>query len=130
MLDIVARRPELTRRRKLTDWDDDDPSVLQETGSRWDKVVILKHMFTLQELEVSVIHHGQGTHLTMSRKIPQQCSRSKKTSETNAQSSEKSRMSCSSTKNKTALRACDSQMPRPLLLVLGYALSLRQLFAD
>jgi HIV Tat-specific factor 1 len=40
---------------KLADWDDDDPSVLPETGSRWDKVVILKHMFTLQELEVSLM---------------------------------------------------------------------------
>ena len=36
---------------KLADWDDDDPSVIPETSSRWDKVVILKHMFTLQELE-------------------------------------------------------------------------------
>ncbi|KAI9811924.1 MAG: hypothetical protein M1832_000666 [Thelocarpon impressellum] len=36
---------------KLADWDDDDPSTLQETTSRWDKVVILKHLFTLQELE-------------------------------------------------------------------------------
>lgn len=35
---------------KLADWDDDDPSALQETSSRWDKVVILKHMFTLDEL--------------------------------------------------------------------------------
>ncbi|KAF2088842.1 hypothetical protein K490DRAFT_37953 [Saccharata proteae CBS 121410] len=36
---------------KLADWDDDDPSVLPETNSRYDKVVILKHMFTLQELD-------------------------------------------------------------------------------
>ncbi|KAL9098543.1 MAG: hypothetical protein Q9163_005816, partial [Psora crenata] len=36
---------------KLADWDDDDPQTLQDTSSRWDKVVILKHMFTLQELE-------------------------------------------------------------------------------
>ncbi|KAI9716421.1 MAG: hypothetical protein M1812_005316 [Candelaria pacifica] len=36
---------------KLADWDDDDPSALPETSSRWDKVVILKHMFTLDELE-------------------------------------------------------------------------------
>ncbi|KAI9851805.1 MAG: hypothetical protein M1838_002663 [Thelocarpon superellum] len=35
----------------LADWDDDDPSALLETSSRWDKVVILKHMFTLEELE-------------------------------------------------------------------------------
>ena len=40
------------RKSKLADWDDDDPSTLQDTGSRWDKVVILKHMFTLAELEV------------------------------------------------------------------------------
>lgn len=36
---------------RLADWDDDDPQTLQESSSRWDKVVILKHMFTLQELE-------------------------------------------------------------------------------
>ncbi|MCJ1284772.1 hypothetical protein MMC26_004108 [Xylographa opegraphella] len=36
---------------KLADWDDDDPSAIQEVSSRWDKVVILKHMFTLEELE-------------------------------------------------------------------------------
>ncbi|KAL4925846.1 U2 snRNP complex subunit CUS2 [Aspergillus undulatus] len=36
---------------KLTDWDDDEPSALSETNSRFEKVVILKHMFTLQELE-------------------------------------------------------------------------------
>ncbi|PGH01474.1 hypothetical protein AJ79_07912 [Helicocarpus griseus UAMH5409] len=36
---------------KLTDWDDDDPSTAQARSSRWDKVVILKHMFTLGELE-------------------------------------------------------------------------------
>ncbi|KAF7513379.1 hypothetical protein GJ744_009800 [Endocarpon pusillum] len=36
---------------KLADWSDDDISALQDTSSKWDKVVILKHMFTLQELE-------------------------------------------------------------------------------
>ncbi|KAE8144955.1 hypothetical protein BDV25DRAFT_165683 [Aspergillus avenaceus] len=36
---------------KLADWDDDDPSALPETNSRFEKVVILKHMFTLQELD-------------------------------------------------------------------------------
>ncbi|KAL8987078.1 MAG: hypothetical protein Q9177_003687, partial [Variospora cf. flavescens] len=36
---------------KLADWDDDDPQAIQDTSSRWDKVVILKHLFTLQELE-------------------------------------------------------------------------------
>ncbi|EXJ71229.1 uncharacterized protein A1O5_05035 [Cladophialophora psammophila CBS 110553] len=38
---------------KLMDWDDDDPQALQETSSRWDKVVILKHMFSPQELEAN-----------------------------------------------------------------------------
>ena len=37
---------------KLADWDDDDPQAITDTSSRWDKVVILKRMFTLQELEV------------------------------------------------------------------------------
>jgi HIV Tat-specific factor 1 len=37
---------------KLADWDDDDPyPAAQEADSRWDKMVILRHMFTLQELE-------------------------------------------------------------------------------
>ncbi|KAL9086354.1 MAG: hypothetical protein Q9165_007140 [Trypethelium subeluteriae] len=35
---------------KLADWDDDDPQVIPETSSRLDKVVVLKHMFTLDEL--------------------------------------------------------------------------------
>lgn len=39
---------------KLADWDDDDPSALPDTTSRMERVVILKHMFTLQELEVGV----------------------------------------------------------------------------
>lgn len=37
---------------KLADWDDDDPSALPDTTSRFDKIVILKHMFTLKELDV------------------------------------------------------------------------------
>ncbi|KAL3248823.1 hypothetical protein BDQ94DRAFT_134764 [Aspergillus welwitschiae] len=36
---------------KLADWDDDDPSALPDTTSRFDKIVILKHMFTLKELD-------------------------------------------------------------------------------
>ncbi|CZS99103.1 hypothetical protein WAI453_008372 [Rhynchosporium graminicola] len=35
---------------KLADWGDEEPSSIVETSSRWDKVVILKHMFTLAEL--------------------------------------------------------------------------------
>ena len=38
-------------RSRLADWDDDDPQAIPETSSRWDKVVVLKHMFTLAELE-------------------------------------------------------------------------------
>ncbi|KAL4936638.1 hypothetical protein BDV06DRAFT_216522 [Aspergillus oleicola] len=36
---------------KLTDWDDDEPAALVDTNSKFEKVVILKHMFTLQELD-------------------------------------------------------------------------------
>lgn len=56
---IIRRTQKLTA--KLADWDDDEPSSLPtgrpnvpeaKAGSkRWDKVVILTHMFTLQELE-------------------------------------------------------------------------------
>ena len=43
-------------RAKLADWDDDEPSQLGlppvvPKNSKWDKVVILRHMFTLEELE-------------------------------------------------------------------------------
>lgn len=47
-----VKQARLSVHSKLADWDDDDPQALQETSSRWDKVVILKHMFTLQEIEV------------------------------------------------------------------------------
>lgn len=46
---IIAKTQKLNN--KLADWDDDDPSTLTENNSKWDKLVILKHMFTLQELE-------------------------------------------------------------------------------
>jgi HIV Tat-specific factor 1 len=37
---------------KLADWDDDDPyAAVPEAPSKKDKTVILRHMFTLQELE-------------------------------------------------------------------------------
>lgn len=36
---------------RLTEWDEDDVSVIPATSNRWDKVVILKHMFTLEEIE-------------------------------------------------------------------------------
>ncbi|KAI8186297.1 Splicing factor U2AF-associated protein 2 [Colletotrichum sp. SAR 10_86] len=36
---------------KLADWSDDEPSMMPtETNSKWDKTVVLKHMFTLEEL--------------------------------------------------------------------------------
>jgi len=37
---------------KLAVWDDDDVSAMPETSSRWEKVVVLKHMFTLKEIDV------------------------------------------------------------------------------
>lgn len=36
---------------KLADWDDDDPQPQSTVASRWDKMVILKHMFTQEELK-------------------------------------------------------------------------------
>lgn len=41
----------MRRYSKLADWDDDDPQAIAGTSSRWDRVVILKHMFTLEELQ-------------------------------------------------------------------------------
>jgi HIV Tat-specific factor 1 len=45
---IIKKTQKLDAR--LADWSDDEPSSITETSSRWDKVVILKHMFTLEEL--------------------------------------------------------------------------------
>ncbi|PBP18636.1 splicing factor U2AF-associated protein [Diplocarpon rosae] len=45
---IIKKTQKLDAR--LADWSDDEPSSTVETSSRWDKVVILKHMFTLDEL--------------------------------------------------------------------------------
>ncbi|KAE8452407.1 hypothetical protein EG329_001108 [Mollisiaceae sp. DMI_Dod_QoI] len=45
---IIKKTQKLDAR--LADWSDDEPSTIIETSSRWDKVVILKHMFTLEEL--------------------------------------------------------------------------------
>ncbi|KAL2006120.1 hypothetical protein VTN00DRAFT_9774 [Thermoascus crustaceus] len=36
---------------KLAVWDDDDIAAMADTSSRWEKVVILKHMFTLKEID-------------------------------------------------------------------------------
>lgn len=49
---IALFNADLKHYSKLADWDDDDPSALPDTTSRMERVVILKHMFTLQELEV------------------------------------------------------------------------------
>jgi HIV Tat-specific factor 1 len=45
---IIKKTQKLDAR--LADWSDDEPSAIQETSSRFDKVVILKHMFSLAEL--------------------------------------------------------------------------------
>ncbi|TVY18120.1 Splicing factor U2AF-associated protein 2 [Lachnellula arida] len=45
---IIKKTQKLDAR--LADWSDDEVSSVVETSSRWDKVVILKHMFTLEEL--------------------------------------------------------------------------------
>ncbi|KAI9661506.1 MAG: hypothetical protein M1831_003028 [Alyxoria varia] len=48
---IIRKTQQLNAR--LADWsdEDDDLSAITDTSSRFDKVVVLKHMFTLQELE-------------------------------------------------------------------------------
>jgi HIV Tat-specific factor 1 len=46
---IIKKTQKLDAR--LADWSDDESSSIVETSSKWDKVVILKHMFTLEELE-------------------------------------------------------------------------------
>ncbi|KAK3725226.1 hypothetical protein LTR37_000737 [Vermiconidia calcicola] len=47
---VLKKNQEMNNR--LADWDDDDdnPSALPDTSSRWDKVVVLKRMFTPQLL--------------------------------------------------------------------------------
>ncbi|KAL5689911.1 hypothetical protein EMGR_008325 [Emarellia grisea] len=46
---IIKRTQKLNS--KLADWSDDEPSILTDTSSRFEKVVILKHMFTLKEID-------------------------------------------------------------------------------
>ncbi|EEQ85173.1 nuclear mRNA splicing factor-associated protein [Blastomyces dermatitidis ER-3] len=55
---------------KLADWDDDEPSTVPPSSSRWDRVVILKHMFTLQELE-----EDPAAILDIKEDIRQECSK-------------------------------------------------------
>ncbi|RMZ83845.1 hypothetical protein DV737_g1476, partial [Chaetothyriales sp. CBS 132003] len=55
---------------KLADWDDDDAQLVEQPNSRWDKVVILKHMFTLQELE-----EDPGAILEIKEDIRDECSK-------------------------------------------------------
>ncbi|KAK3056235.1 hypothetical protein LTR09_002742 [Extremus antarcticus] len=50
---IIKKNQELNSR--LADWDDDDPQALPDTSSRWDKVVVLKHMFTPEELKADPV---------------------------------------------------------------------------
>lgn len=97
----------LTAASKLADWDDDDPQAIQETSSRWDKVVILKHLFTLKELEVRLNTEilpsiSFPDVLFIHRKTQQPSSTSKKTSEKNAPRWAMSPMSFCSTRNLMA----------------------------
>jgi len=41
----------LTHLRKLLDWSDDESPALAQTSTKHERTVILKHMFTLAELE-------------------------------------------------------------------------------
>ena len=65
---IIKKTQKLDAR--LADWSDDEPSSIVETSSRWDKVVILKHMFTLTELE-----EDSGAILDIKEDIREECSK-------------------------------------------------------
>jgi HIV Tat-specific factor 1 len=65
---IIKKTQKLDAR--LADWSDDEPSAVVETSSRWDKVVILKHMFTLEELE-----EDPGAILDIKEDIREECSK-------------------------------------------------------
>lgn len=65
---IIKKTQKLDAR--LADWSDDEPSSIVETSSRWDKVVILKHMFTLAELE-----EDPGAILDIKEDIREECSK-------------------------------------------------------
>ena len=63
---IIKKTQKLDAR--LADWSDDEPSSIIETSSRWDKVVILKHMFTLTEIE-----NDPGAILDIKEDIREEC---------------------------------------------------------
>lgn len=66
---IIKKTQKLNAR--LADWsDDDEPAALQATSSRNDKVVILKHMFTLEELA-----EDPATILDIKEDIREECSK-------------------------------------------------------
>ncbi|OTA97006.1 hypothetical protein M434DRAFT_392452 [Hypoxylon sp. CO27-5] len=66
---IIKRTQKLSA--KLADWDDDDPYGGQlETAARKDRVVILRHMFTLKELE-----EDPAAMLEIKEDIREECSK-------------------------------------------------------
>ncbi|KAB8074042.1 putative nuclear mRNA splicing factor-associated protein [Aspergillus leporis] len=65
---IIQRTQKLNS--KLADWDDDDPSAMPETNSKFARVVILKHMFTLKELD-----EDPAAILDIKEDIRDECSR-------------------------------------------------------
>jgi HIV Tat-specific factor 1 len=48
---LRSRSSLLTFARRLNDWDEDDVSVIPATVNEWDKVVVLKNLFTPEDLE-------------------------------------------------------------------------------
>ncbi|KAI1804036.1 hypothetical protein F4811DRAFT_521929 [Daldinia bambusicola] len=66
---IIKRTQKLDA--KLADWDDDDPYGGQlETGARRERVVVLRHMFTLRELE-----EDPAAMLEIKEDIREECSK-------------------------------------------------------
>lgn len=116
--DYLGEGDRVDKYSKLADWDDDDPQALQDTSSRWDKVVILKHMFTLQELEVcqpglvSCFSRIPMLLTVYHRKIQPPSLTSRKIFATNAQRPGLSLTWFYSTRKLMASRACGIATPR------------------
>jgi len=54
---------------KLADWSDEDPQTMPDTtkpASKWDKCVIVKGLFTLEEVKVSLLNDILPQALTIS----------------------------------------------------------------
>lgn len=56
--------------RRLADWgdEDDNPSTMNEVSSRFDKIVVMKHMFTLEDLA-----EDPAAYLDIKEEVREEC---------------------------------------------------------